>query len=75
MAEHHGYQVNLEIKTGKIPSINPGAGGYAVDSERDRRAHVALYTIEKDSISHIERRRFVKGQFEEEPGGAFATGR
>lgn len=73
--EHHGYRVELEIKTGKIPSINPGAGGYAVDPQRDRRAHVALYTVEGSSITHIERRRFMKGQFEEEPEGAFATGR
>ena len=73
--EHHGYRTELEIKNGKIPSINPGAGGYALDSQRDRRAHVALYSITASSISHIERRRFVDGIFEEEPNGAFSTGR
>jgi 3',5'-cyclic AMP phosphodiesterase CpdA len=73
--EHHGYQTELELRTGKIPSINPGSGGYAVDVKKDRRAHVALYTVEGSSISHIERRRFLDGIFVEEPNGAFATGR
>lgn len=73
--EHHGYQTKLTIKTGTIPSINPGAGGYAMDTKRDRRAHVALYTVKGSSLENIERRRFVDGQFEEEPNGAFATKR
>ena len=73
--EHHGYQTELELQTGTCPSINPGSGGYAVDAQKDRRAHVALYTVEGSSISHIERRAFHNGAFEEELGGAFATGR
>jgi len=73
--EHHGYQTQLQTKNGSIPSIDPGSSGYAFDPEKDRRAHVALYTIEGSNISSIERRRFVDGRFEVEENGAFSSKR
>ena len=73
--EHHGYQTTLQLKDGSMPSINPGSSGYAHDPVKDRRAHLALYNIEGSEMTSIERYRYNDGQFEAEPGGAFATKR
>lgn len=53
--EHHGYQTEIQIKNGTIPSINPGVSGYNIDLNSKRFPHVACYTVEDGSLTDIER--------------------
>ena len=53
--EHHGYQTEIQIKNGTIPSINPGVSGYNIDLKSKRFPHVACYTVEDGSLTDIER--------------------
>lgn len=53
--EHHGYQTEITIKNGTIPSINPGVSGYNIDLKKKRFPHVACYTVEDGALTDIER--------------------
>ena len=73
--EHHGFQTTLQAGSRHLPILNPGASGYAYLPDRDRTAHLNIYDVDSQGISSIRRLRFDGRDFEEEPGGAYATGR
>ncbi|MEL6346693.1 MAG: metallophosphoesterase [Myxococcota bacterium] len=73
--EHHGYRVDLHTLGGPRPNLNPGATGYTYLPDLNRTAHLNVYTIEGDALTEVRRLRYSGERFEEEPGGAYATGR
>jgi 3',5'-cyclic AMP phosphodiesterase CpdA len=73
--EHHGFQTRLDVGGRQVPILNPGASGYAHLPDKNRTAHLNVYQADRTGISSIRRLRFMNGEFEEEPGGAYATGR
>lgn len=72
--EHHGYRTEIPLGERSIPSLNPGAGGYAHLPARRRTAHFNLYTWDLHVLADVERFRWDGSRFEPEPGGAYTTG-
>jgi 3',5'-cyclic AMP phosphodiesterase CpdA len=73
--EHHGFRTELATGDGPVPVLDPGASGYAHLPDVDRRAHLNIYTVQDRRLQEVRRLRYADGRFEEEPGGAYATGR
>jgi 3',5'-cyclic AMP phosphodiesterase CpdA len=73
--EHHGFQTQLRLQSRPVTILNPGATGYAYLPDRDRTAHLNIYEVDRSGISSLRRLRFNGQDFEDEPGGAYATGR
>jgi 3',5'-cyclic AMP phosphodiesterase CpdA len=71
---HHGYRTEIPLGDRRIPSYNPGAGGYAYLPGQRRTAHFNLYQVGDDGIEAVERFQWNGTRFEPEPGGAYATG-
>jgi 3',5'-cyclic AMP phosphodiesterase CpdA len=73
--EHHGFRTVMPVADGPdIEILNPGAGGYAHLPGKRRTAHFCTYTVEKHSLTHVERFAFDGAEFLPEAGGAFASG-
>ncbi len=72
--EHHGYRTELPRDGDPIPSIDPGAGGYAHLPQRKRTAHFCVYELDGDKLSAVERYAFDGERFVPEAGGAFQSG-
>ncbi len=71
--EHHGYRTTLPSG---VPSLNPGASGYAHLPARRRTAHFNVYTFSDDGGRfEVDRYAFDGARFGPETGGAYATGR
>lgn len=70
--EHHGFRSQLETARGSIPIYDPGAGGRTCAPARDDTAHFNVYTIEKQSLSKVERWALEGDHFVEEAGGPYA---
>ena len=73
--EHHGFRTQIAGPNGPVEILNPGSSGYAYLPEKDRTAHLCLYTVEDGNLAHVERMRYDGSVFVPEPGGAFETGR
>ena len=73
--EHHGFRTTVPTLDGEVPILNPGASGYAHLPDMDRTAHLNVYTVDDGALTEVRRLRYQAGRFEEEPGGAYATGR
>lgn len=73
--EHHGFRASLPGAAGPVAILNPGASGYALIPEQRRTAHLNIYTVERREILDLHRMRWDGERFEDEPGGAYATGR
>lgn len=72
--EHHGYRTLIPRDGAPLPSLNPGASGYAFLPERRRTAHFNLYDIDPTGALGVERYAFDGAVFGPEAGGAYATG-
>ena len=73
--EHHGYMVDLQTKSGPVPSINPGVSGYNIDLKKRRFPHVACYTVNGPSLEKIERWQLMdmNDGYQLEKGEAFSS--
>lgn len=72
--EHHGYRTEVPTPAGPIPSLNPGASGYAWLPGRRRTAHFNLYEVKDDGSFTVERHAWDGQRFAPEAGGAYSTG-
>jgi len=72
--EHHGYRTSLEVGGHQLPSLNPGAGGYAHLPGHGRTAHFCVYQIDAGKLQEVERYAFDGQQFLLEAGGPWASG-
>lgn len=72
--EHHGYRTEIPLPHGAIPSLDPGAGGYAFLPRRGRTAHFNVYTVADDGSFIVERHAWDGQRFAPEAGGAYASG-
>lgn len=72
---HHGYAQHVHAGDARIPIYNPGSSGYAYMPDHHRAAAFNLYEIHADGGVRPRRFKFTGTTFEEEPGGAYASGR
>jgi predicted phosphodiesterase len=72
--EHHGYRAAVTGPRGPIPTLNPGASGYAWLPKRRRTAHFCVYDVEGGHLKGVERYAWDGARFAPEAGGAFASG-
>jgi 3',5'-cyclic AMP phosphodiesterase CpdA len=72
---HHGYRSEVTLPDGAhIPVFNSGSSGYT-NREKQRRAAVNVYTVERGKLLGVERYLHADAGFVPEPGGPYATGR
>lgn len=72
--EHHGYRTEIPTPHGPIPSLDPGASGYAWLPRRHRTAHLNVYDVARDGGFTVDRLAWDGSRFAPETGGAYATG-
>lgn len=72
--EHHGYRTTVPGRSGPIPVLNPGASGYALIPKLGRTAHLNVMSVDRSGIAELRRMRWDGQIYDEEPGGAYATG-
>lgn len=70
---HHGYRTEIPGPR-LIPSLNPGASGYAWLPKHHRTAHFNVYEFAADGTFAVERHAWDGTRFAPEAGGAYATG-
>lgn len=73
--EHHGFRTTVPGAAGPVTILNPGASGYSLITDQNRTAHLNVYTVEGRQITELRRLRWDGRSFDDEPGGAYATGR
>lgn len=72
--KHEGYRGEVLLADGsKIPTFDPGSGGYGYEPEHHRTAAMNVYSVADGAVKDVERFLFNGHGFELEAGGAYAT--
>ena len=67
-------RIEIESGSGPIPVLNPGSSGYVLDRKRGRTAHLNVYEADRSGLHAVRRLAWNGARFEDEPGGAYASG-